>query len=153
MLFEIEHLPDSDLLARLQRLVEVDRRSTAQLVAHLGEVDARRLYLEEGFKSMFAYCVRVLHFSESTAYRRIEAGRASRRFPVILERIADGSVHLTAVSLLASHFTPENHLSLLEAARHRSRRQVEKLIVELFPSQVQLFDLIFREPNRFADFR
>jgi hypothetical protein len=53
----------------------------AELIAHLGEVDARRLYLEEGCSSMFVWCQRVLHFAEGVAYKRIQAARTARQFP------------------------------------------------------------------------
>ena len=49
------------------------------------EIDRRRLYLGEGCASMFAYCTQVLHLSEGGAYNRIEAARAAREYPVILE--------------------------------------------------------------------
>ena len=87
------------------------------LIAALAEMDARRLYLGEGCSSLFTYCTQVLHFSGHAAYGRIEAARAARRFPEILDRLADGSLTLTAVSLLAAHLTPENHVDLLSAAR------------------------------------
>lgn len=135
VLFEIEHLTDADLLARVHDLTHHDHLATARFVAHLMEFDSRRLYVAEGFPSLFAYCTQVLHFSEYTAYRRIEAARVAARFPVVLERIADGSVHLTAVTLLAPHLTPENHLALLESARHRTRRQIESILAHLTPGR------------------
>jgi 5-methylcytosine-specific restriction endonuclease McrA len=58
----------------------------------------------------------------------MEAARAARRFPLILERLADGSVHLTAVRLLASHLTADNHRAVLDAARHKSKREIEHVI-------------------------
>ena len=71
----------------------------AELLAHLGEVDARQLYLEEGCSSMFTYCQRVLHFAEGVAYKRIQAARAARRHPQILAAVRCGDLHLTAVGL------------------------------------------------------
>ena len=53
--------------------------------------------------------------------------------PVILERLAEGTVHLTAIGLLASHLTDENHLDVLNAARHKSRREIEELVARLAP--------------------
>ena len=41
------HLSDHALLARVQELVRCDRQVTAEIVAHLAEVDARQLYLEQ----------------------------------------------------------------------------------------------------------
>ena len=75
----------------------------------------------------------MLHLSEHAAYGRIEAARASRRFPVILELLADGSTTLTTVGLLAPHLTADNHQALLERARHRSKREVEQIVAALRP--------------------
>jgi len=64
---------------------------------------------------------------------RMEAARAARRFPLILERLADGSVHLTAVRILAPHLTADNHRAVLEAARHKTKREIELLIACCHP--------------------
>src|SRR5512145_1079880 len=127
MLSSVAQLSNPELLEQVKRLAEHEREATAALVAHLAELDARRLYLAEGCSSLFTYCVQVLHLSEHAAYGRIEAARAARRHPVVLERLADGSVTLTTVTLLAPHLTPENHRDLLDQARHRSRRAAEAL--------------------------
>jgi hypothetical protein len=110
------HLSDSELIVAIGRLVESERGVTTSLVAHLVEFDARDLYLREGFPSLLAYCCEVLHLSEHEAYNRIEAARASRRFPVALERLAEGSLNLTTVRLLAPRLTEQNHRELLAAA-------------------------------------
>ena len=129
----VARLSSRELLARVKDLAAHEREATAALIAHLAELDRRRLYLAEGCSSLFTYCTQVLHLSEHAAYRRIEAARVARRLPVILERLADGSVNLTTVGLLACHLTPENHRELLDIARHKRRRQVEELVVRLRP--------------------
>jgi hypothetical protein len=55
----LARLSDRDLLRALHQLTARDREVEAELLAHLGEVDARGLYLEEGCASMFAYCTEV----------------------------------------------------------------------------------------------
>jgi hypothetical protein len=52
----LSHLSDGTLRQGLVSLVGKDRIATAALLAHLGEFDARRLYLPEGHPSMFAFC-------------------------------------------------------------------------------------------------
>jgi len=126
-------LSNHELLAQVKLLAQREREATAVLIAHLAVLDERTLYLAEGCSSMFTYCVQVLHLSEHAAYGRIEAGRAARRYPVILELLSDGSVNLTTVHLLAPHLTRENHGELLEAAKHKSKRQVEELVARLRP--------------------
>jgi 5-methylcytosine-specific restriction endonuclease McrA len=71
--------------------------------------------------------------SEAAAGKRITAARAARRFPLVLEMMAGGEIHLTAVNMLAAHLTDENHGELLERARHRSKRELEKLVAEIAP--------------------
>jgi hypothetical protein len=56
-------LSDDTLLRRLAELLGQSRRVEAEVVAHIGEVDARRLYAREAAPSMFAYCTEVLHLS------------------------------------------------------------------------------------------
>jgi hypothetical protein len=113
LLASLSVLSDHDLLERVRSLTTREREATAALVAHLAELDERKLYLGEGYSSLFAYCTGALHLSDGEAGNRIEAARAARRFPVILERLADGSLHLTAVRLLAPHLTVENHEQVL----------------------------------------
>jgi 5-methylcytosine-specific restriction endonuclease McrA len=130
---EHSRLSDEALTDEVHRAVVCERQATARLVALLAEFDARRLYLGAGCSSMFTYCTQVLHLSEHAAYGRIEAARAGRRFPLILDWLAEGALTLTAVTLLAAHLTPENHRHVLEGARHRSKREVEQLVAALRP--------------------
>src|SRR4051812_12148553 len=90
---------DRELIDATMRVAGDERRVTVELLSLLGELDARRLYLGEGCSSLFAYCTQVLRLSEHAAYHRIEAARAARQFPVILELIGDSSVTLTTVAL------------------------------------------------------
>lgn len=92
-------LPDAQLFDEVRTLSHRERHAIAQLIACLAEIDARRLYREEGCSSLFTYCTQVLHLSEHAAYGRIEAARAARRCPIVLERLADGSITLTTVCL------------------------------------------------------
>ena len=129
----LAHLSDDELLVEVGRLADQERQATARLIASLAELDQRRLYLGQGCSSLFTYCTQVLHLSEHAAYGRIEAARLARRFPVVLELLAGGSINLTAVGLLAPHLTPENHQELLNSARHRSKREVEHTVASLRP--------------------
>ena len=129
----VAQLSDDALLSRVKHLAAREREATALLIAHLAELDGRRLYLGEGCSSLFIYCTQVLHLSEYAAYGRIEVARAARRFPAILERLTEGAVTLTTVGLLAPNLTEANHRELLKASRYQSRRQVEELIARLHP--------------------
>ena len=81
----IDALSDDDLVERVKHLVTCERRASVALIHSLVEFDTRRLYLREGCSSLFTYCTQVLHLSEGSAYNRIEAARAARRYPTVLE--------------------------------------------------------------------
>jgi hypothetical protein len=126
-------VPDAELLRRLGELVSDSRRVEADLVAHIGEVDERRLYAREASPSMFAYCTERLHLSEAEAYRRITVARAARKHAALLTMLRDGRLHLSGIALLAPLLTRKNRDALLERATHRSKRQLEELVAELSP--------------------
>jgi len=105
----------------------------ADLVAHIGEVDARRLFTSRACSSMFVYSTQVLHLSEPEAYLRIEVARATRKEPVLLEMLGDGRLHLSGALMVARHITKENRAELLKRATHASKRQIEDLVAELAP--------------------
>jgi hypothetical protein len=128
---QIVHLSDDALIDAIARAAATEREATACLLRLIMEVDRRRLYLGRGFPSMFAYCTRALRFSEQAAYSRIIAARAARRFPRLLDELAAGELTLSSVGLLAPHLTDENVEMLMEGARGRSTREVERMIAGL----------------------
>ena len=131
--YSLTHLTDHSLLQVLTTLVTRDRATTAELLAHLAEVDERKLYLPAAYSSMFAYCVQELRMSEDMASKRIQAGRAARRSPAIFPMVADGRLHLTAVVLLAPHLEARNVDELLAAATDKSITQLRLLLAKRFP--------------------
>ena len=133
MKYPLSHLSDQALLRDLGKLVAQDRATTAALLAHIAEVDARRLYLPAGYPSMHVYCVEELHLSEDAARRRIHAARTARRVPAVFAAVAAGRLHLSAVVQLAPHLCLENADELLTAATHRTKSEVEQAIAERFP--------------------
>ena len=126
-------LSDAELTAGLTRLAHSTREATVTLIAHLAEFDRRKLYLAAGFSCLHDYCTERLLFSEAEAFFRIKAARAAKRFPIILEMLAAGSLTLSTVKLLAPYLTRDNHLKLLGAASGCSKREVEELLARRYP--------------------
>ena len=126
--FSLSHVPDPVLLHDLAALVARDRATTAALLAHIAEVDARRLYVPAGHPSMFSYCVQELGLAEEAAFKRIRAARTARQFPAAFVAVAEGRLHLSAVVVLSSYLTPENAGELLSAAEHQSKAGLERLL-------------------------
>ena len=124
---------DAALQEELKRLLESGARTEARIVAHLAEVETRRLDLSIGASSLFDYCLNWLGLSNNEAFHRITAARLARRFPIIFELLERRDVHLTAVCLLRDHLTHENHEQLLREVSGKTKRQIEQLLVARFP--------------------
>ena len=133
--YNLSHLDNDTSLRELTRLIDHGRQHEAKILAHIAEVDSRRLYAEAAYSSMFAYCVDALHLSEAASFRRITAARAARRFPVLLEKVASGELHLCAIKLLAPYLTGSNCARLVALATHLSKRKLEAQLAALFPRE------------------
>jgi hypothetical protein len=75
-LFSFNHLTDPELLRRTRDAANSERNVTIRLVALLMELDARRLYLAEGFSSLF---IDALDAARHKSKREVELLVASLR--------------------------------------------------------------------------
>jgi hypothetical protein len=129
------HLSDQQLHCDTKSLASEERRVQLELLHHLLELDRRKLFLSLGFGSLFDYVVKELKYSESSAYRRIQAMRLLRDLPQVEEKLAEGSLTLTAASQLQSLFKKEDvtenvKLELVTKAENKSSRDVERQILQ-----------------------
>ena len=93
-------LSDRELLRETRNLVRHERHLQGAVIDHLAEIEARGLYLERGFSSLFDYAVRELGYSDAAAARRIGAMRLCTDQPDAREGLRDGSLTLSAAAEL-----------------------------------------------------
>jgi hypothetical protein len=129
----LQALDDDVILKDLAFLAQRDRRNLGALLGLLGECEARRLYRDEGYHSLFEFCMRVLKYDENGAFRLVTASRVGRQFPAAIAHIAEGQLTLTAAVTLAPVLTADNHADLFRNASGKSRRELESMAVELNP--------------------
>ena len=127
------HVSDAQLRSALLDLLTIGARTEARIVAHLAEVEERRLHLRDGYSSMFDYCLSRLGLSESEAFHRITAARLAQRFPSIFGLLERRELHLSGLRLLRDHLTVENHAELLTSAIGKSKFQIQELLARRFP--------------------
>jgi 5-methylcytosine-specific restriction endonuclease McrA len=130
---KLTDLSDAQLLESLRSLVAQGRAVLARLLAHLVEVDERRLHLEAACPSMFQFCVQRLGMSEDEACRRIHAARLARRFPDLIARIERGELTLSTMAVLHDALTPANYAELVEAAAGKTKAEVQALLAKRSP--------------------
>ncbi len=128
-----EHLSDEDLHASVRTWVGRSNVALAALLAHLGEVESRGIYRNKACASLHIYCVYVLRLSEDEAYRRAKAARFVKKFPALVDAVQSGELHLTGLLLLGPHLTDANLRDVLARAKHRTKREIEKLVRQLDP--------------------
>jgi len=131
--WQLGAVSDARLQSGLVELLTAGYRTEARIVAHLAEVEQRKLHLRDGCASLFEYCTQVLRLSNSEAFHRITAARIARRFPIVFDLLERRQLHLTAVCLLRDYVTPENHERLLAEAAHKTKWQVQELLAHRFP--------------------
>ncbi|MBF0360709.1 MAG: hypothetical protein HQK49_06845, partial [Oligoflexia bacterium] len=100
--YSLKKLSKQQLLDATLSLVKKEKACTLELIAHLEEIEDRRLYAELGYSSMFAYVTKYLNYSENEAQIRISSMRLSRSNPEIKNKISTGELSLTNVGLAAA---------------------------------------------------
>ena len=129
----LSHVADHVLLRDLAALVRQDQATTATLLAHLAEVDRRRLYAPAGYPTMSHYCVDELGLSPDVAAKRVQAARAIGEFPALLAAVTDGRLQVSGVVLLAPHLTSENLDQLVASTARQSKKDIRAILAQRFP--------------------
>lgn len=97
----IKNLNANDLLIQFEKLVSIEKKTTAEILEYLKEIDRRKLYLHMGHTSLFSYLTKGLKYSESSALRRINAARILNAAPEIKKHLESGELNLMQVSFVA----------------------------------------------------
>src|SRR5687767_4685866 len=129
----LTELSDAELLTATRGLVGRSNQLLSSLLEHLAEVEARGIHRARACASLYTYCIYELRFSEDEAFRRISAARLVRRFPALLDAIATGELHLTGLLMLGPHLTPDNLVEVLALAKHRTKKELARLVRHLDP--------------------
>ncbi|HXK17178.1 MAG TPA: hypothetical protein VNG33_05235 [Polyangiaceae bacterium] len=130
--WRLDGISDAELVTSLQGLVGQSAWTEARLVAHLAELETRRLHLTAS-RSLFAYCHERLGLSQNEAYYRIVAARLGRSFPIVFELLERRKVHLTALALIRDYITVDNHLELLNEVSGKTKEQILQLLAARQP--------------------
>jgi hypothetical protein len=94
----IQSLSNSELMARFGKLVQTERKITHLVLECIAEIDARKIYLERAYPSLYDFMVKEFGYSPSAAMRRIESARLLRDIPEMSEKIEAGALNLSQLS-------------------------------------------------------
>lgn len=144
----LKNKSNSILISDLKGLVAKERQVLTEILQYLKEVAERKLYLERGYSSLFAFMREELGYSESAAQRRILAMRLVRDLPEAEKKIETGKLSLTVASQVQSFIRRENQqrkvlkkgkltqnevLGLVQRLEGTSTRECERKLVQMAP--------------------
>ncbi|BDG03095.1 HNH endonuclease [Anaeromyxobacter oryzae] len=118
---------------RLSELLRREHHAMAAVLVALAGFDAKRLWLELGYPSLFTYLNRELGLSKSAAFYRKTAAELIQRFPELVEPLEDGKLCLSTVGELAQVLTPENRDQVIPRFLHLSKQEARAVVAELKP--------------------
>ena len=121
-------MTNEELLKNLETTYSKERKHLADFLYYLAEVDARKLYAQE-HSSLFTFCTNRLKISEPSTCKRIQAARAAKKHPILLDLIRENKITLTTINLIAPHITEE----LIQETIGMKKRQVEDLLATKHP--------------------
>jgi hypothetical protein len=97
---KLKQLSSDDLLSRLQKLVQTERKITHAVLECINEIDLRKLHLARGYASLFDFLTLSLGYTPASAQRRIDGARLLRQIPEVAGKLESGQINLSQVSLL-----------------------------------------------------
>lgn len=125
----------------IERLTRAERRITNDILKLINEAEAERIPQLRGFSNTITWLVRVYHYSESAAYRRVQAARALREIPDLEEKIEEGTLNLSAIAKVQSIVAQEERRTghfidrkeVLRKVESQSAVELERTLAAEFP--------------------
>jgi 5-methylcytosine-specific restriction endonuclease McrA len=115
-----------------------ERTATTEVIQKILIVMEEKLYLEEGYPSLFSFLTKGAKYSEGAAMRRIQAARVVKQEPSVLGKLTTGELSLCSVAELGKVLNEENAATFIEKACNKSKREVEKLVAVSLPPKAIL---------------
>jgi hypothetical protein len=109
------------------------------VLKYLREVQKRRLFVERGYSSLFAYCTGKLGYFEPEAMLRIQVMRLTRAVPEAGKKIEEGELSLSVAAKIQSAVkeAPEKAKELVRELTGASKREAERRLAEVFPQEAR----------------
>ncbi|RYZ81137.1 MAG: HNH endonuclease [Proteobacteria bacterium] len=139
----LKKLDDDQLVFDTREAIRSEREATSLVVKYFREIEARRLYLKQGYGSLFEFATSVLGYCAGSAQNRINAMKLVIALPEVESKIESGELSLTAASKVQSFFKAESkakksytgkeQLKVVELCCSKSTREVERELAGLNP--------------------
>jgi hypothetical protein len=133
-------LSDKILLDQTSYIAEHERGVTILALRHIREVEIRRLFVDLGYSSMYAYCIKHLNYSENKTMSRLASARLMTELPEIETQIENGTLNITNLSKIQSfvrseksvqhELSKDEKLALIVECENKPTRQLAKDLIQ-----------------------
>lgn len=148
---------NTELIQRLEKLVRTERKITHFVLAHIAEIEKRRIYADLGFDGMYTYLTRGLGCSEGSAVRRLQSARLLMRVTGVAEKIELGSLNLSQLTQvqkclkesrkIGESISNERTLEILEKIEHKNSFDTEKTLATEMNMPIQEVERVKPQKN------
>ncbi len=97
----LKNISDTELLSKTKGLVLKERELIGEIIAHLAEIETRKLYCDLKYRSLYDYCTEELGYTNDQAYRRICAMRLTKQLPQVKEKLENGTISLSSANMFS----------------------------------------------------
>lgn len=132
--FSFSHLSGLQVLADYSKAKASNRASDALVLAYLGEIDARKLFLEAAHESMYAFVAAEFDFTHDIIKKRIHAARTAHQFPQAFPMLSDGRLSMSTFLMLVPYLNRGEADGLLSVAENKTRSQLESILAARHPT-------------------
>lgn len=130
---DLSNLSDDELLSGFRASLLGWRKTQAETLAHLGEVEARDGFREAGARSMFEHCTEVLNMDDEEAVSMLATLEVASRIPRVIDAIAEGRTNPDHVAMLRDVLTAENFDAVVAEAQGKTNAEIVVLVSRLLP--------------------
>jgi 5-methylcytosine-specific restriction endonuclease McrA len=114
-------------------IIQHYRSEEQKLISILQQIEAKFVYRELGYSSMYQYCVERHKFSESRAYELIYVSRKCTEVPKLKAAIEAGAVSVSAAKRIGSVVTNENGDLWINQAATLKQKDLERAVATVNP--------------------
>ena len=136
---QVNSVSDEHLLTCFANAVRTERKITNHVLALIGEIDRRKLYLRKAYTSLFDFLVNDFGYSPGAAMRRIDAARLLCELPETAQKFQEGTLTLSQATqvqrasrelkkLKKESLSPESKRKLILQIESSTQKQTEHII-------------------------
>jgi hypothetical protein len=136
-MMNLQKLTNEELAEHLKSLSSKEREILSLILEHILEIDRRKFFLKMAYSSLFDYLTKHLGYSAGSAQRRIDAARLMKEIPELSEKLENGSLNLSQVSLVQKAIRHKkvqisNKREILKSLENKSFFESQSIISKAF---------------------